>query len=69
VNIDPLLGMREYIARDVAAAIDLPREYWRDFTKIAMGLYEVYKSTDASLAEINPLVITKDKKMSRLMAR
>ncbi|MFN8413760.1 MAG: ADP-forming succinate--CoA ligase subunit beta [Anaerolineales bacterium] len=66
MNIDPLLGMREYIARDVAAAIDLPREYWRDFTKIAMGLYEVYKNTDASLAEINPLVITKDKKMVAL---
>ena len=66
VNIDPLLGMREYIARDVAAAIDLPREYWRDFTKIAMGLYEVYKSTDATLAEINPLVITKDKKLVAL---
>lgn len=66
INIDPLLGMREYIARDVAAAIDLPREYWRDFTKIAMGLYEVYKSSDASLAEINPLVITKDKKLVAL---
>lgn len=66
MNIDPLLGMREYIARDVAAAIDLPREYWRDFTKVAMGLYEVYKNTDASLAEINPLVITKDKKLVAL---
>lgn len=66
VHIDPLLGMREYIARDVAAAIDLPREYWRDFTKIAMALYEVYKGTDATLAEINPLVITKDKKLVAL---
>jgi succinyl-CoA synthetase beta subunit len=66
VHIDPLLGMREYIARDVAASIDLPREYWRDFTKIAMALYEVYKGSDASLAEINPLVITKDKKLVAL---
>ncbi|MCC6261072.1 MAG: ADP-forming succinate--CoA ligase subunit beta [Anaerolineales bacterium] len=66
VHIDPLLGMREYIARDVALAIDLPREYWRDFTKLAMNLYEVYKKSDASLAEINPLVITKDKKLVAL---
>ena len=66
VHIDPLLGMREYLARDVAAAIDLPREYWRDFTKVAMGLYEVYKGSDATLAEINPLVITKDKKLVAL---
>ena len=66
VNIDPLLGLREYQARDVAVAIDLPRDYWKDFTKIAMGLWQVYQSTDASLAEINPLVITKDKKMIAL---
>ncbi|MCC7118025.1 MAG: ADP-forming succinate--CoA ligase subunit beta [Anaerolineales bacterium] len=66
VHIDPLLGMREYIARDVALAIDLPREYWREFTKLALNLYEVYKKTDASLAEINPLVITKDKKLVAL---
>jgi succinyl-CoA synthetase beta subunit len=50
VNIDPLLGLREYQARDVAVAIDLPRDYWKDFTKIAMGLWQVYQSTDASLA-------------------
>ncbi|HNN12320.1 MAG TPA: ADP-forming succinate--CoA ligase subunit beta [Anaerolineales bacterium] len=66
VNIDPLLGLREYQARDVAVAIDLPRDYWRDFTKVAMGLWEVYKNTDASLAEINPLVITKEKKLIAL---
>jgi len=65
-HIDPLLGLREYQARDVALAIDLPREYWKDFVKIAVGLWEVYKNSDASLAEINPLVITKDKKMMAL---
>jgi succinyl-CoA synthetase beta subunit len=65
-HIDPLLGLREYQARDVALAIDLPRECTKDFIKIAMGLWEVYKSTDATLAEINPLVITKDKKMTAL---
>jgi succinyl-CoA synthetase beta subunit len=65
VNIDPLLGLREYQARDIAASIDLPREYWKDFGNIASGLWHTYTETDATLAEINPLVITKDK---RLMA-
>jgi succinyl-CoA synthetase beta subunit len=65
-HIDPLLGLREYQARDVAVAMDLPREYMKDFVKIAMGLWEVYKATDATLAEINPLVITKGKKMVAL---
>jgi len=66
VHIDPLLGLREYQARDVAAAIDLPREYWKDFIKVASGLWQVYKETDATLAEINPLVITKDKRLIAL---
>lgn len=66
IHIDPLLGLREYQARDVAVGIDLPREYWKDFTKIAMALWNVYKETDATLAEINPLVITKEKKLLAL---
>ena len=65
VHIDPLLGLRDYQARDIAASIDLPRDYWKDFGKIAAGLWNAYTETDATLAEINPLVITKDK---RLMA-
>jgi len=66
VHIDPLLGLRDYQARDIAASIDLPRELWRDFSKIAAGLWQVYLDTDATLAEINPLVITKDKKLVAL---
>ena len=66
LNIDPLLGLRDYQGRDIAASIDLPRDYWKDFGKIALGLWRVYTETDASLAEINPLVITKDKRMIAL---
>ena len=66
VYIDPLLGLRDYQSRDIAASIDLPRELWRDFSKIASGLWQVYLDTDATLAEINPLVITKDKRLVAL---
>jgi len=66
MHIDPLLGLKEYTARDVALAMGLPKEFIKDFTKIALGLWEVFKATDATLAEINPLVITKDKKMMAL---
>jgi succinyl-CoA synthetase beta subunit len=58
VNIDPLLGLRDYQARDLAAGIDLPRNQWRSFGTIARGLWEAYVQSDATLAEINPLVIT-----------
>jgi succinyl-CoA synthetase beta subunit len=58
VHIDPLLGLRDYQARNIAAGIDLPREHWRNFGQIAHGLWQAYSQTDATLAEINPLVIT-----------
>lgn len=58
VHVDMLLGLRDYQARDVAAGIDLPRHAWRDFSRIAHGLWDAYVASDASLAEINPLVIT-----------
>ena len=60
VHIDPLLGLRDYQARDIAAAIDLPRDHWRVFAQIANGLWLAYCDCDATLAEINPLVITGD---------
>jgi len=63
VHIDPLLGLKDYQARDAAAEIDLPRELWRSFGKIAHGLWKAYKESDANLAEINPLVITADNQL------
>jgi len=58
LSIDPLLGLRDYQARDIAAGIDLPREHWRTFGQIARGLWQAYLDCDATLAEVNPLVIT-----------
>jgi succinyl-CoA synthetase beta subunit len=58
VHIDPLLGLRDYQARDLAVGIDLPRDHWRMFNQIAKGLWQAYLDSDATLAEINPLVIT-----------
>jgi len=66
VRIDPLLGLRDYQARDIAAGIDLPREHWRLFGQIAHGLWKAYQDCDATLAEINPLVITGDNQLLAL---
>jgi succinyl-CoA synthetase beta subunit len=60
VTIDPFLGLRGYQANQIAMGIGLPREQFRDFGKIAVGLYEAFKAYDASLAEINPLIVDKD---------
>ena len=66
VHIDPLLGLRDYQARDIAASIDLPRDHWRAFGEIAHALWRTYEGTDATLAEINPLVITAEKQLVAL---
>ena len=66
ISVDPLLGLREYQARYLAAAIELPRDHWRAFIAIALGLYEAFRRSDSSLAEINPLVLTADGKLIAL---
>ncbi|MFN3308789.1 MAG: ADP-forming succinate--CoA ligase subunit beta [Anaerolineales bacterium] len=66
VHIDPLLGLRDYQARDVAAGIDLPRDHWKHFIAITHALWKVYTESDATLAEINPLVITAENQLIAL---
>ena len=66
IHIDPLLGLREYQSRDVAVSIDLPKQYWRAFMGIAEGLWRVYRENDATLVEVNPLVITTDQRLVAL---
>lgn len=66
IHIDPLLGLRDYQARNIAAGIDLMKVYWRQFGEICHGLWRVYVECDATLAEINPLVILKEKQLMAL---
>jgi succinyl-CoA synthetase beta subunit len=58
--VSPSLGLRDYQARNLASGINLPREHWNAFTRIAQNLYKCFTESDATLAEINPLVITGD---------
>ena len=69
VLIDPLLGLRDYQIRDLASNIDLPRQYWRSFIEILQDLWQTYISIDATLVEINPLVITTDNRLLALDAK
>ena len=66
VYIDPLLGLLDYQARDIAASIDLSHVYWKSFSAIAHGLWRAFWENDATLAEINPLVVTQDQKLVAL---
>ncbi len=63
VPIHPFLGLQPYQGRELAFGIGLPKELVRDFVKIAQGLSNAFVGCDASLAEINPLVVTGDGKL------
>ncbi len=58
VSIDPFLGLRGYQARELAFGIGLEKGLVSSFINIATGLYNAFVGCDASLAEINPLLIT-----------
>ncbi len=66
IHIDPLLGLRDYQARDLAIGIDLSREHWKSFVEITRGLWRAYVECDATLAEINPLVVTRERQLLAL---
>ena len=56
--ISPLTGLMPFQARRLAFGLGLTGDTVNAFVRFAAGLYNAYVATDASLAEINPLVIT-----------
>lgn len=64
--IDPQTGLLDYQARDLAFSLGLRRNFINQFVQIIKGLYQTFLKSDASLAEINPLVVTGDEKLLAL---
>ncbi len=59
-HVDPVAGLFDYQAVKLASGIDLPRPHWRAFGMIVSALVRCFEESDAELAEINPLVITRE---------
>jgi len=57
VRIDPLIGFRNFHGVELANGLGLDKTQSRNFAKFARALYNLYKEKDASLIEINPLVL------------
>lgn len=55
--VKPFMGLCSYQVRNVASEIDLPSGLWPEFVQIAMALYDVFVQNDATIVEINPLVV------------
>lgn len=60
VDIDPITGLGAWQARELAFAIGMGPEVINKAVKFMTGLYEAFIKHDCSIAEINPLVVTKE---------
>jgi len=69
VFIDPVAGLTAAQADDVAREIGVPEGSVPQARAVLQGLYRAFHDTDASLAEINPLVVTSDGRVIALDAK
>jgi len=68
-TIDPAVGFRPFQARKLAFSLGLPAELIGQAVKFMQSLYLAYEQMDASLMEINPFLLTKDKRLIALDAK
>ncbi len=69
IEIDPATGLKDAEADAIAAKIGVPAASVPAARTLLQGLYQAYWDTDASLAEINPLILTGDGKVIALDAK
>jgi len=69
VVVQPAAGLSPYQARELGFFIGLNKDQVDQFTRILAGLYKIFIELDASLVEINPLIVTGDGKVVALDAK
>ena len=67
--IDPGIGLQPYQARNVAFALGLEGQAFKEMVKFVRSLYQAYVGADASLFEINPVLKTSDNKILAVDAK
>lgn len=63
MHIDPAWGPWDFQIRDLIARAELDKRASREIASVIKKLYQVFLTSDASLAEVNPLVVTGDGKV------
>ena len=69
VFVDPLLGFQGYQARGLAYGLNMEPEVVKAFIPMINNLFKLFMTFDCALVEINPLVITTDKRVIALDAK
>ena len=69
VSVDPAVGMQQFQAREVAYGLGVDPEIINKLVPTILSCYRAFRDLDATMVEINPLVITKDKNLFALDAK
>ena len=69
VSVDPKTGLTDAEAESLASKIGIPDELVAEAGKLMQALYQAFWDKDASLAEINPLIVTSDGRVMALDAK
>lgn len=69
VNIHPAAGLQAYQCRQLAFGLGFEGQQIDQFTRMAQALYRLYLEKDASLLEVNPLIVTADGNLVALDAK
>jgi len=69
LRLHPLIGLQEHNVRRVAFFVGIRPDLRREFRQVLRGLYDAFIGTDADLAEINPLAVTEDGRLTALDAK
>jgi len=67
--VEPAVGMREFQAREIAFGLGLAPGLVQDAVRTLCGCYQAFEELDATMVEINPLVITADQRLVALDAK
>jgi malate-CoA ligase subunit beta len=69
VQVDPAVGMQQFQAREVAYGLGVDPEVINKLVPTILACYRAFRDLDATMVEINPLVVTKDKHLLALDAK
>ena len=67
--VEPAVGLREFQAREIAFALGIKPALIQQMVRTLMGCYRAFRDLDATMVEINPLVVTSDDRILALDAK
>jgi malate-CoA ligase subunit beta len=69
VAVDPAVGMQAFQAREIVFGLGIEPDLVQRVERLILGAYRAFRDLDATMVEINPLVITKDRNVLALDAK